>query len=176
MKLDPHPINIRDIIDSELSALMASLSANHKIDIRIPDNLPLVSVDRVRIGQVITNLIKNATEYSPEESIITLEAHASEGEVVVSVADSGEGMFAEQLERIFDYFYRIEENTQRRRSGSGLGLAISKGIVESHGGRIWAESEGLGRGTIVYFTVPYAPDQTESPEVKTDTDTSIAFS
>ncbi|MBT4513283.1 MAG: PAS domain S-box protein, partial [Chloroflexi bacterium] len=144
-----------DRIVTQLSSKIDVLTAHHHFELRLPKGLPPILADDVRMGQVITNLVENAATYSAKGSQIILEAKISDdGELLVSVSDQGEGIPPDRLEKVFSHFYRLEENTERRTSGSGLALAISRGIIESHGGKIWAESEGEGKGTTIYFTIP----------------------
>ena len=116
-----------------------------------PD-LPLVMADRRRIVQVLGNLLSNAARHSPEASVIRVTAVREEVHVAFSVADEGRGIPAESLPHLFRKFSRIESEEQG--GDTGLGLAICKGIVEAHGGRIWAESDGPGLGARFTFTLP----------------------
>lgn len=122
------------------------------IDISAP--LPLVEVDADRIQQVLTNLIGNALQYTPEGGQVTVHAKVSGNEVVVSVQDNGIGISAEHIPHIFDRFYRVDKSRARAGGGSGIGLTIAKQLIESHGGRIWAESEGAHKGSTFYFALP----------------------
>jgi len=103
--------------------------------------------------QVLSNILRNAINFSPRESRITIEALRSGGVVETRVSDQGIGVPPDSLERIFDRFYQVDQSATRRVGGVGLGLYICKGIVEAHGGRIWAESEG-GKGTTIVFQMP----------------------
>ena len=130
---------------------------NLRID--LPPDLPLVMADRRRIVQVLNNLLSNASRNSPESSAIRVSAVVADFQVAVSVADDGVGISAERLPRLFRKFSPMEGNEGRRDlEGSGLGLAICKGIVEAHGGRIWAESDGPGLGALFTFTLPVAQE------------------
>jgi CheY-like chemotaxis protein len=102
-------------------------------------------------------LIGNARKYSPRGGLIRLEAGLLDGQVCISVQDQGLGLPAAALPRLFEKFYRIDNSDRREIAGTGLGLAISRRIVEGHGGRIWAESAGLGAGARFSFTLPIAP-------------------
>ena len=125
----------------------------------LPPDLPLVMADRRRIVQVLNNLLSNASRSSPESSAIRVSAVVADFHVAVSVADDGVGISAERLPRLFRKFSPMEGNEGRRDlEGSGLGLAICKGIVEAHGGRIWAESDGPGLGARFTFTLPVAQE------------------
>jgi signal transduction histidine kinase len=132
----------------------AAAAASVVLEARIAPDLPSVLVDETRIVQVLGNLIGNAVKFTPRGGLVRLSATRHGDELCVTVADTGKGMAAEHLEHMFDRFWQASPND--RRQGTGLGLAIAKGIVEAHGGRIWAESE-LGRGLAVTFTLPVAP-------------------
>jgi two-component system sensor histidine kinase KdpD len=128
----------------------------------LPEDLPPVELDYLQIDQVLTNLLENAVRYTPPESPIEVSAHVEGEEMVISVADRGPGIPAVDLERIFDKFYRVL-GTQRT-TGSGLGLAVCKGLVEAHGGCIWAENRE-GGGAVFRFTLPIAKTE---PVAKTE--------
>ena len=119
----------------------------------IPDDLPPVQLDYLEIEQVLTNLIENAVRYTPSDSPIDVGVQTEGDHMVISVADRGPGIPPADLERVFDKFYRVLGRTSGRPTGSGLGLAVSKGLVEAHGGRIWAENRERG-GSIFRFTLP----------------------
>ncbi len=124
---------------------------SHPIIIDLPDEIPLVPVDYLQMEQVFTNLISNSMKYSPEGSPIRITARVWEGQAVhVQVTNQGPPVPIEHLERIFDKFYRI--TAADRVTGTGLGLSICKGIIEAHGGHIWAEN--LIEGFAFNFTIP----------------------
>ena len=129
----------------------------HDLVVDIPSDLPLVMADRRRVVQVLVNLISNAAQYSHAGSPIRLTAARERLHVAFSVTDEGRGVTPEDLPKLFRKFIRrdgAQQSQERRTGGAGMGLAICKGIVESHGGRIWAESEGLGKGARFTFTIP----------------------
>ena len=135
----------------------ASLSGGDRnnLAIDIEPDLPLVMADRLRIVQVLGNPLSNAARDSPQASVIRMSAVREGIHVAVSVADEGRGVEAERLPHLFRKFTRIDGDDRGSGvPGSGLGLAICKGIVEAHGGRIWAESEGPGMGARFTFTLP----------------------
>ena len=113
----------------------------------------MVYVDRARISQVILNIVNNAIKYTPPGGRITIRAKDEGDHVLVSVHDTGIGIAKKDLENIFSGFYHAGYKLSYEYKGAGLGLALSKGIIESHGGRIWAESE-VGKGSTFYFTLP----------------------
>jgi len=123
-----------------------------QLDMQIESGLPKVMADRERIQQTLSNLVGNAIKFSPSGSkILVLARHDSDG-VVFSVLDSGKGISADQLPRVFDRYW---QSSRTDRQGAGLGLAIAKGIIETHGGKIWIESKP-GTGTTASFTLPLA--------------------
>jgi len=122
------------------------------INIEVSSDLPPVSVDRERIQQVLSNLVSNAVKFT-EDGKITIGACLQDREVIVSVADTGIGIAAEDQDRVFDKFQQIGDTLTAKPHGTGLGLAICREIVNRHGGRIWVESE-LGKGSIFRFVLP----------------------
>ena len=114
-----------------------------------------VRADRGRVGQVFLNVLSNAIKYSPNGGDVLVEIEHVLGEARVSISDRGQGIRPEELPRLFDRFYRADA-VLGRIGGTGLGLYIARGIVEAHGGRMWAESDGEGRGSTFRFTLPLA--------------------
>ncbi|MBX2904652.1 MAG: PAS domain S-box protein [Taibaiella sp.] len=137
----------------ERVAELRLLSLDHWIDFAQCPEMQ-VHADRDRIGQVITNLVYNAVKYSPSGGDIVIRCEQIDGGVQISVRDDGIGIPAELRERIFERFFRVNSPELPTTSGLGLGLHISKGIIQRHGGRIWAES-APGQGSTFYFTIPY---------------------
>jgi two-component system, OmpR family, phosphate regulon sensor histidine kinase PhoR len=127
-----------------------------KLGVEVPPDLPMVAADRQRIQQVLLNLIHNAIKFTPPDGKITVGARREGDWMVLSVADTGAGIPAEDLPRIFERFYKADRS--RSNSGTGLGLAIAKHVVQAHGGRIWVESVE-GRGSTFYFTLPVTSDE-----------------
>jgi PAS domain S-box-containing protein len=119
---------------------------------KVDENI-FVKADKIQLNEVFGNLISNAVKYSPLGGTITVDAHVDGDFVTVSIMDFGDGLTSEQIDYIFNEFYKADESRHDLES-SGLGLSICKRIVEKHGGRIWAESPGLGRGSIFCFTIP----------------------
>jgi K+-sensing histidine kinase KdpD/CheY-like chemotaxis protein len=129
-----------------------NIAIKHNLTISMPDKLPLLLVDGPRIGEVITNLVENAVKYSPEASEIKIEVEVLGRQFITHVTDNGIGIPRENLPLVFDRFNQLA-NKNGRRKGSGLGLSICRGIVESHGGKIWIESEP-GKGARFSFSLP----------------------
>ena len=120
---------------------------------QVPDHLPVVFADKQLIGQVLANLIENAIKYTPAGGGITISAEANDSEVIVHVKDTGIGIPAESIPRIFERFYRVDKGRSREMGGTGLGLAIAKHILLQHGGRIWVDSSP-GEGAVFHFALP----------------------
>ncbi len=134
---------------------------HHQFVCIIPAEDIVVQCDALRIEQALNHLLNNAVTYSPTGSSSKIQLEMNDGEVRLSITDQGVGIAHEHLERIFDRFYRISPSDERS-SGSGLGLAVVRATVEAHGGKIWADSPGVGHGTTFYCTLPLAP----SPQVE----------
>lgn len=140
---------------SAVSQRLAGVVAEHPLQLEVPGDLPYVYADYAQIGQVLMNLIGNASLCSPAGAIIEVWAEVNEptSELTIHVRDHGTGIHPEDLPHVFDRFYRGRHAAGNAGGGSGLGLAICKGIVEVHGERIWVESE-LGHGATFSFTLP----------------------
>jgi two-component system, OmpR family, sensor histidine kinase KdpD len=152
--------NVLSEIVSGVVKRMERVSRQHQIEVDVPADLPLVPVDYLQMEQVFTNLISNSLKYSPPGTTIRICARAGEGSLVaVQVSNQGPQVLQEHLERIFDKFYRITASD--RVAGTGLGLSICKGIIEAHGGHIWAEN--LPDGFAFNFTLPSILDSLSPP-------------
>jgi signal transduction histidine kinase len=148
--------SLRDLLSDTLEALQPqAFQKNLRLCGQVDSDLPPVMMDAARIQRVLYNLVQNAIRHTPPDGTIVLEAQEEDDVVRVDVVDSGEGVPAADLPYIFDRFYRGEKSRARGQGGAGLGLAIAKGLVEAHGGRIWAQSLP-GRGARFSFVLPKA--------------------
>jgi two-component system sensor histidine kinase KdpD len=139
-----------EVVDAVLHRMRTTLR-KHRIQVDVPENLPLVYVDDVQIGQVFINLISNSLKYAPENTMIRIQARKLDQEnLMVQVSNQGPPVSEGDLEKIFEKFHRVTASD--RTTGIGLGLSICKGIVEAHGGRIWASN--LPDGFAISFTLP----------------------
>jgi two-component system sensor histidine kinase KdpD len=155
-----------EIIGSVLTR-MKHLTVEHKLQIDIPETLPLIPVDYVQMEQVFTNLISNSLKYAPANTTVHIRADV-EGETIhVQVSNQGPQVPPEHLEKIFDKFYRI--TAADRVTGTGLGLSICKGIIQAHEGRIWAEN--LTDGLAFHFTLPLIWDGNKPPKLPIEPET-----
>lgn len=153
--------NVLPEIIGGVLARMKHLAVDHNIEVDVPESLPLLSVDYVQMEQVFTNLLSNSLKYAPANTTVCIRARV-EGEAIhTQVRNQGPQVPAQDLERIFDKFYRI--TASNRVTGTGLGLSICKGIIEAHGGRIWAEN--IPDGLAFHFTLPLTWDGTKPPEL-----------
>ena len=158
LSVNPEPSDVATLVDRARSSFLGG-GARHELSIILPTNLPPIMSDRRRISQVLSNLLSNAARHSSESSTIEVTAAREEFHVAVTVVDQGRGVSAARLPHLFRKFARVEGYGDGREvNGTGLGLIICKGIVEAHGGRIWAESEGEGLGTRFTFTLPIAAE------------------
>ncbi len=153
LSISPAPIEVAVLIDEARGTYRTSSGGNN-IRIELPPGLPPVLADRRRIVQVMINLLSNAARYSPESQRVLVTAELVGTHVAIAVSDQGRGIPADRLPLLFRKFSGAGD----QRGDYGLGLAICKGIVDAHGGRIWAESKGPGLGATFTFTLPAAED------------------
>jgi two-component system, OmpR family, phosphate regulon sensor histidine kinase PhoR len=144
---------LRPLVEKVISEFKSfSAEKNIVFDNNVPTELE-VFADFARLEQVVANLIDNAIKYSRENGLVAISAHEYEGNTVeVSVLDNGPGILPEAKERIFERFFRADKSRSREQGGTGLGLAIVKHVIQSHGGKVWVESE-VGKGTGFFFTL-----------------------
>jgi signal transduction histidine kinase len=154
LELKPESSSIGDLVSDTLEALRPQAEQRRlKLQGELNGRLPSVSMDVPRMQRVLYNLVQNALRHTPPDGTVIIRAVDAGSEIEISVADTGEGVDAEELARVFERFYRGSRARSRQEAGSGLGLTIAKGIVELHGGRIWADSS-LGQGSTFVFTIP----------------------
>ena len=159
---------IEEMVEMAL-ARAKRLTDQHRLEVKIENDLPVVLVDARAVSEVIYTLVDNAAKYSPAGTRIRITASRAEGEMIkASVEDSGRGIPIELRERVFDKFFRAIRDgdlSTNRPSGTGMGLAIARGIVEAHSGRIWIEGGAGEIGTRVVFTLPIG-DEDENAETQ----------
>lgn len=147
--------DMADVVE-DMHPNLARLAGTRNVSIQCSMNLPLIKCDSERIGQVLNNLVENAAKFSPPDSNIVVGAERYGNGIRIGVLDEGQGIPAEQQDKIFERFYQVEGASFRPQKGTGLGLAICRNIVEAHGGNIWVESRPE-QGSIFYLTLPVEP-------------------
>jgi len=161
LSVSPETTDLTTVLDEARNTFLSG-GVRHAVNIDLPEGLPPVIVDRGRIVQVLNNLLSNAARHSPESSPIRIAASRDGVYVTISVTDEGRGVPPDQLPHLFrKHSGAVGGDRERAPARTGLGLTICRGLVEAHGGRIWAESGGTGRGTTFTFTVPVAEDAGE---------------
>ena len=152
---------VRDVVETFGPAAQAE-EINLSMD--IPDDLPAVQVDPARMTQVLHNLLSNALRHTPSGGTVSVSAGRGEDSVWLAVQDTGEGIPLEDLSHVFDRFYRVDRARARGTGGTGLGLAIVRAIVEMHGGKVWADSDGVpGHGSRFTIQIPIGGSHTGLP-------------
>jgi signal transduction histidine kinase len=156
-EMNVRPVFIRDLVEATVARLGYQFEGKGvALSTDVPADLPPVLADPDRMGQVLLNLVGNALQYTSAGQRVRIVARRQGAEVRISVIDTGIGIAAEHLSLIFTRFYRVDRSRSRVGGGSGIGLTIARRLVEAHGGRIWAESPGLGKGSTFTFTLPLA--------------------
>lgn len=156
------PLSLTTIdVETEVLAAaqrFATQAQEQGVEVRstVEPRLPAVRADAERLGQIVDNFLSNAIRYSPRGSVVTLSASQERDRVAVSVTDQGPGLTEDQLERVFERFYRVDTSRSRALGGSGIGLTIARAVAEAMGGRVEAHSEGQGRGTTFRVILPAA--------------------
>ena len=153
LTVDPQPTEVAALVDRARNTFLSG-GGRHDLVIDLPAALPQVAADRQRILQVLGNLFANAARNAPESSPIRIDAACDRVHVAISVSDQGRGILPERLPHLFRKHFGVHAGHEP--AGAGLGLSICKGLVEAHGGRIRAESDGAGRGARFTFTLPTA--------------------
>lgn len=152
LKLDLQTVDLSELVPAVVSPLVVLADRKQqRLELDVPDGLPLVTADPSRLQQVLTNFLSNAIKYTPEGGRIVLQARAQGDTIRVAVADTGIGISAEDQKELFKRFFRAQNVDGI--PGTGLGLSISRGIIEAHGGRVGAEST-LGEGSTFWFELP----------------------
>ncbi len=154
LELEIHRLSVSQFIESCVETTQRpAAEKNLRISVNLQEHLPDIAADRRRLAEVLQNLLDNAIQYTPSGGQIMISAAADGDEVEFTVTDTGIGIPRTDQPRIFERFYRVDVARSREVGGTGLGLAIAKHLVETHGGRIWVESE-VGQGAQFHFTVP----------------------
>lgn len=151
----PERLALSTLVEGAVEASLPRLAARDQaLDVELPPVPVVMQGDAVRLSQVLSNLVNNASKFSADGSRIRLGARFDGGEVCIAVKDTGAGIAPEFLPRIFDLFAQADQSLDRSQGGLGIGLTLVKHLVELHGGRVWAESAGLGKGTEMFVALP----------------------
>lgn len=155
-ELDRHPMSVEDLVQIALQRIEQQVrTKNISLTSHLSPGLPSIQGDQDRLLQVLLNLLSNACQYNPPGGAVHVQAGLQGDEVVISVKDNGIGIPAEHIRQLFTRFYRVDKSRSRQAGGgSGIGLTIAKHLVEAHGGRIWVESAGPGKGSTFCFALP----------------------
>jgi signal transduction histidine kinase/DNA-binding response OmpR family regulator len=151
----PETVQLAELVERSVEASAPRVGQREQVlEVVLPKESVEVDGDSVRLSQVLSNLINNASKFSPTRSRIVLEAAFRDGELQISVKDEGAGIAADFLPHMFDLFAQADQSLDRSQGGLGIGLTLVKHLVELHGGRVWATSEGLGKGCQVTVALP----------------------
>jgi two-component system cell cycle sensor histidine kinase PleC len=155
MKLALSSLPMKTLLN-EISLLVADMVGKKKIEmlIELAEDLPNIEADELKVKEIIYNLLSNAVKFTPEGGNIGMRAKKADPEIEITVWDTGVGIASENMEKIFEGFFRVDTPYSRVTEGTGLGLPLSKKLVELHGGKLSVESAGLNKGTSVRFTLP----------------------
>ncbi len=156
IQLTLKPVNISLLINNALKRMQPAFDEKKiKLESDIQDKLPRVKVDEDRILQVIINLLSNSLQFTPKKGVVKVIAAKNKNDLIISIKDNGIGIKPHDLEHIFERFYRADKSRSRQEGGgSGIGLTIAQSLIHAHGGRIWVESEGEGKGSVFHFSLP----------------------
>ena len=155
MDLNWEVVNLEDFLrDTLRDPASMGEAKGHRFHLDIPEHAAYVAVDRARMGMALTNILNNAVRFTDQNGHIVVKADVhNPREVWVTITDNGVGIPRDQLERIFEKFYQVEDHMTRTQGGLGIGLSIARALVEAHGGRIWANSPGIGQGSTFTITM-----------------------
>jgi signal transduction histidine kinase len=152
-------VPLQQILQNAYGEVKSLADARHQqVSLSLPEQPMPVQADPEKLTTAFVNLLNNAVRFTPEGGQIVLGAQPQKANVLAWVQDNGIGIPRKELQRIFDEFYQVEDHMTRRHGGLGIGLTIAKGIVDSHGGQIWADSEGPGKGSIFRIMLPLADE------------------
>jgi len=150
--LYPEPINIHSVIEQTV-ANMQRQHDSHRFQMSIPNDIPPIRADQLRLERILYNLLENATKYSPEGTVVAISVNKEKTHLIIGVSDQGEGIPPQEQLRLFEPFQRLGHHELSGITGIGLGLSVCRRLVEAHGGLIWVESEP-GQGSTFFFTLP----------------------
>jgi len=156
-ELNLKPVKMAELIRHTAARLQPQFEEKGvNLILNLSDDLPSIYGDEDRVHQILLNLVGNALQYTPSGGAVTITAKDNASELCVLIRDTGIGVTNKHLPHLFTRFYRVDKSRSRAGGGSGIGLTITKHLVEAHGGRVWAESEGVGQGSTFGFSLPIA--------------------
>jgi signal transduction histidine kinase len=159
----PRVVPVQQVLNAAFEEMrQIAQEMHHTVTFNMPQQSLLVTADPDKLTPAFVNILNNAIRFTPSGGQITIGAIQRSGNIQVYIQDSGIGIAPDQLTKIFQEFYQVEPHTTRRFGGLGIGLTIAKGLIETQSGRIWAESEGLGKGTTIRVLLPPAGTSTLS--------------
>jgi signal transduction histidine kinase len=156
LAIHPEPLNLRQVVEETLSSLSNTIEEKGlQVEVSLPPDIEMIVGDPHRVTQILTNLVSNACRYTPAGGQICIAANRVNSRAALTIQDTGIGIRREELDHIFERFYRSDDPMVRDQSGTGLGLAITKSLVELHGGQLWVQSTA-GKGSTFGFSLPLA--------------------
>ncbi len=165
VKLNLSPVDMRDVVGKSLAMLQDEIRRkNIQLHVRVEAARAVVMGASIRLNQIVNNLVTNAIKFTPDRGEITVELRENDGRLQLSVADTGCGIAPDAIDQVFEPFEQVNRKSENAHGGLGLGLTIAKKLAESHGGRLVATSEGVGRGSTFTLELPLAPE--ESPAMQ----------
>jgi len=155
IKLEKEPVSFKLLLEDIVKVMRSQFDAHQiKLETDLPEDFPTLLADPAKLRHLMTCLLENALKFTPKGGGVKVWGARKDDSVEIQVVDNGIGLAREHLEKIFTRFFQVDTSYTRIAGGVGLGLTIAKEIVEAHSGRIWAESEGLGKGSTFFFTIP----------------------
>jgi PAS domain S-box-containing protein len=155
IKLEKEPVSFKILLEDIVKVMQSQFDSRQiKVEIKLPEDFPSLLADPTKLSYLLTCFLDNAVKFTPQGGEVEVLGSRKDDSVEIQVVDNGIGLAKEHLERVFTRFFQVDTSYTRKAGGVGLGLTIAKEIVEAHGGRIWAESEGLGKGARFCFALP----------------------
>jgi PAS domain S-box-containing protein len=155
LKLEKEPVSFGDLLKEIIKVMQSQFDSRQiKLETDLPEDFPTLLTDPGKLSHLMTCLLENALKFTPKGGWVKVLGARKDDSVEIQVVDNGIGLAREHLEEIFRRFFQVDTSYTRIAGGVGLGLTIAKEIIEAHGGKIWAESEGLGKGSRFCFTLP----------------------
>jgi PAS domain S-box-containing protein len=157
IEIRKEPVSLNAIIEEVVGGISFQFQEKDiKLECDLSPEIETILADEAKITRVVSNLLGNTLKFTPKKGKVGIRSKKVGADVQIEVSDSGVGIDPDHLEKIFEKFYQVDSSYTRQEGGIGMGLAIVREIVEAHGGKVWAESEGLGRGSKFIFTLPLA--------------------